>query len=175
VPKGSVRFTGDFAKLKGWGQRFDNVAASGMQIVSLQLAEESLELVREGFATTTDPYGKKWAPLVIRNGRPLSDTGGLRSSWSVRERTAKRFRIESHKKHSIFHQKGTGLYGPRKKRIEPVHAKALKFKGPSGPIFAKSVKGSPKRRMVPDRGLPPRWARRLKATAVETLEELYRK
>lgn len=170
-----IKFTGDFKKVRAWSDRFDNLSKKGMDLVSHQLAEETLDLVREGFEKARDPSGRPWAPLKIRSGTPLSDTGGLRSSWSVRQRSAKGFSVASHKAYAIFHQGGTGVFGPRKKPIKPKAAKVLAFKGPSGTIFAKSVKGSPKRRMVPESGrLPALWKKRLKATAIETIEELLR-
>lgn len=38
--------------------------------------------VRQGFRTSTDPWGKQWKPLKRRKGQPLVDTGRLRSSIS---------------------------------------------------------------------------------------------
>jgi phage gpG-like protein len=176
MPRAGIKFTGDFKKLKEWGRRFDNVSKEGMDIVANQLAEETLDLVKEGFEKSRDPTGKPWAPLAIRNGKPLEDTGGLKASWSVDRKGKRGFSIISHKAYAIFHQEGTGIHGPRKKPIKPKKkGGVLAFKGPSGTIFAKSVKGAPKRRMLPREHLPPLWQKRLKETAIETLEELYRK
>lgn len=41
----------------------------------------------------------------------------------------------------VYHELGTGIYGPRKRPIVPVNAKALKFKIKGKEVFARSVKG----------------------------------
>src|SRR5690625_4495771 len=41
----------------------------------------------------------------------------------------------------VYHELGTGIYGPRKRPIVPVNAKALKFKINGKEVFARSVKG----------------------------------
>lgn len=41
----------------------------------------------------------------------------------------------------VYHETGTGIYGPRKRPITPVNSKALRFKINGKEVFAKSVKG----------------------------------
>lgn len=75
------------------------------------------------------------------------DTGHLRSSIQVQLRKvtgAPIVRVGSHLKYSRWVHDGTGLYGPRKKRIVPKHKKALAFKSKKfgkKRIVVKSVKG----------------------------------
>ena len=40
-------------------------------------AIEARKQVRRSFADGRDPYGKTWAPLKLRSGGPLRDTGNL--------------------------------------------------------------------------------------------------
>ena len=86
------------------------------------------------------------------------DTGQLRSSIThhvtLVGRTA-RMRVGSPLERAKWIHEGTGIYGPHKKPIVPVTAKALKFptpkmigplrrggaRSPGGFVFAKSVKG----------------------------------
>lgn len=164
-------FKGDTLKLQKWAQRLREVPKVLAQL-SDQLAEEAIELVREGFDDSADPYGKAWKQLKLRDGRPLEDKGGLKASWFKKYATAKGFRIASSKKVAIIHQTGSGIYGPKGTPIVPIHAKALRL-GKYG--FAKSVKGTPARPMLPyKRRLPKKWIQRFQETAEEVLTELFR-
>lgn len=77
------------------------------------------------------------------------DTGHLRSSIQVQIRQfgAGRVavRIGTNVRYARWVHDGTGLYGPRHRKIRPKRAKALRFKGArygkSGYIYARSVKG----------------------------------
>jgi phage gpG-like protein len=170
----ALKLTGEFAELERFMEKVASVPDS-MRIVSANLAEETIELFREGFETSTDPYGNRWEPLKLRSGQPLRDKGGLQSSWHRRFVTAQGFTVASGKDYAAYHQGGTGIYGPRHQRIVPTKARALRFAGPSGPIFARSVEGVPRRRMVPDKGaLPSRWRQRYVEAAQDVLTELFK-
>lgn len=41
----------------------------------------------------------------------------------------------------VYHEMGTGIYGPKRRPITPVNSKALHFKVNGKDVFAKSVKG----------------------------------
>lgn len=166
----TIKFTGDFQKLDHFA---DQLAAAAVttRVISMAMAEETISLIRDGFEKSEDPYGKRWEPLVIRVGRPLNDTGGLKASWHRSDVTVDGFTVRSGKAVAKFHQGGTGVYGPRKARIVPVRAKALMVPG-LGPVA--SVAGSPKRRMVPNRGrLPRKWRDAYVEAAQEVLTELF--
>jgi len=48
-----------------------------------ELAGETVDLVLDGFAKESDPYGKKWAPKKRSNGKPVGvDTGAMKGSVS---------------------------------------------------------------------------------------------
>lgn len=167
-----VRFGGDFASLKRFQKKIEQ-APKALLVVNEQLAEEAIDLIREGFETSTDPYGDAWAPLVLREGRPLEDTGGLKAAWFRQSVTARGFTVANAKRYAHFHQGGTGIYGPRGAPIKPIKAKVLRL-GKTG-FVARSVRGSPKRRMVPEQGrLPEKWKQRFRDTAQETLTEIFR-
>lgn len=170
----SIKFTGDFAVLDEWIDQL-RAAQGSMRVISANLAEETIELIREGFETSTDPYGKPWAALQLRAGRPLEDTGGLKASWHRRFVTDEGFVVQSGKEYARYHQAGTGIYGPRKQPIVPKQAKALRIPGPLGVMFRASVDGSPPRKMVPDKGeLPSKWRDRYVEVAQEVMTELFR-
>jgi len=173
MPRPSISFTGDFAKLNKWLKKLER-APEVLDLVGKQLAEETIELIRDGFESETDPYGNPWAPLKLRTGRILSDKGGLRSSWHQVSSSRRGFEVASGKLYAKWHQGGTGIYGPRKQRIVPKRSRALGPINPGG-LFFRSVKGTPKRRMVPSRGpLPAAWRRRYVETAQEVLTEYFR-
>lgn len=114
-----------------------------------QLAEAAKAEVLLGFETSTDPYGKKWAP-VIRGGMPLLDTGRLRNSITVTH-TSKSFRIGTNVKYAQTHQHGATI-----KAKEP--GKPLRFKVGAGKQWrSKYAVKIPQRMFLPARQLPPRW------------------
>lgn len=167
-----VQFTGDFAALQRFANKIRKVP-SVLQVVNEQLCEETIELIREGFENSTDPFGNRWRDPKLRDGRPLEDTGGLKASWFRKFVGADRFSVANAKTYAIYHQRGTGVFGPAHARIYPTRARALRL--PNG-MFRRSVAGSPPRKMVPDTGaaLPERWRKRYIATAQAVLTELFR-
>jgi len=102
----TFKLTGDFAKLRGFEKQIRQ-SPKVLQIISQNLAEETIELIREGFTREQEPSGKPWKPLKYRSGKILQDTGRLRSSWH-RTRASKRgFTVASAVKYAPFHQTGT--------------------------------------------------------------------
>lgn len=175
-----VKFTGNFKSLEDFARDVERVP-SALKTVSEQLAEETIELIREGFEKQRDPYGRKWkkhSQLTQRirpGGRILEDTGGLKASWYRKGIDTGGFEVASAKATAAYAQYGTGIYGPRKRPIRPERAKALRIPIGGGAIFLHQVKGSPKRLMVPSRGrLPKNWASRYVDTAQEVLTEIFR-
>lgn len=166
----TLTFSGDFRALDRFASQVSK-AQSSLVITSKQLAEETVDLIREGFELGQDPYNADWEPLVIRQGRPLEDTGGLKSSWHHSDVDRDGFRVESAKDYAVYHQRGTGIYGPTRTEIRPVRAKVLRIPGVG---FRSSVKGTPVRRMVPDAGrLSTKWRTRYVETALEVLTEIF--
>lgn len=71
-------------------------------------------------------------------------TGQLRASVSTQLRSFQGLpavRVGSNLKRAKWVHDGTGIYGPKKKPITPKSKKTLRWRGPHGYIFAKSVKG----------------------------------
>lgn len=165
----SLRFTGDFSKLDRFETRLGQ-APKAFESLNQNLAEESIELIREGFDDGTDPYGKAWPALVVRDGKPLQDSGGLKASFNYKL-LPDGFRVGAGKDYAKHHQDGTGIYGRSRSRLRPKTAKALRIPGLG---FRASVKGTPQRMMVPDaRGLPPTWSDRYVETAETVLTHFF--
>lgn len=165
----SLKLSGDFAALKRFEDRL-RTAPGVLETVSRNMAEAAVDLVKEGFDAATDPYGKKWPPLVLRAGEPLQDTGRLKASYHVAAASKSGFRIASSTQYAPYHQGGTGIYGPKGRPIVPTKKKALRL-GKTGYV-RRSVKGAPQRKMVPDAGrLPDSWRRTLNDAALEVLED----
>jgi hypothetical protein len=157
-----------FAKLQKLKHKLDTAPTKVMATIVRNCAEEALSLTRDGFATETNPYGERWARKKFSDGRnTLSGKTSRLKNFAVQvSRTG--FRLHSTVNYAVFHQGGTGIYGPKGRRIVPVRAKALKIPGIG---FRKSVAGSPKRLMVPtkQRGLPPHWSRAFKEVSSEVI------
>jgi phage gpG-like protein len=164
-------FTGDIAKLDKWAKRLREVPKV-MDGLSEQLAEETIDLIKDGFEKSRDPYGKKWAPLKLRDGRPLEDNGGLKGSWFKKYARRDGFKVANGKSYAIIQHAGSGIYGPKKEPIVPKKAKALRL-GKYG--FAKSVKGTVARPMVPyKKRLPKKWLQAYQEVAEDFLTEHFR-
>jgi len=135
--------------------------------LSQVLGAAAIKLVNDGFRTSTDPYGEKWARLRHRKGQPLLDTGRLRASFTVRP-TGAGFRIDASASYAVYHQHGTkphkrgarvaaqnarGRFISRKKAGEATRKVRVAF------IPEHTAGGIPARMMVPtpQRGLPPKW------------------
>jgi phage gpG-like protein len=174
MARGAVEFTGDFAELNAYSARLAKLP-NAHRIIAKNLAEETIDLIREGFEHSKDPYGKPWSYPIFRDGRPLQDTGGLKSSWKRRYNT-RLFSVSSTKVYARYLQEGTGLYGPKRKRITPTSKKALFIAArriPMKGMFFSSVRGIRPRKMVPKDGyLPRRWRLRYIETANDVIAGL---
>lgn len=171
MARSSVSFTGDFAALNAYSARLGKLPGAH-RIIAKNLAEETIDLVREGFEKAQDPYGKPWSYPIFRDGRPLQDSGGLKASWK-RRFTTRRFSVSSTKVYARWLQEGTGLYGPLRRPIRPRYAKALRIPTPSGVIYRSSVRGMRPRKMVPKDGyLPRRWLAQYIDTANDVIAGL---
>lgn len=146
--------------------------------VNKNLAEEGLSLVQRGFQTTTNPYGKKWAPAKSRAGQVLSDKRRLRNSYTRGTISATEFTIGTNLIYAKTHQYGA--------TIVPKNAQWLVFrvqvgtrvkadkKGNRarvfGTVFAKKVV-IPQRMMMPESDLPKTWTDAFASTADEILRD----
>lgn len=82
------------------------------------------------FRQGISPTGEKWAPLKIRKGQPLRDTGRLQNSIQFRSNDEEVV-IGTNVKYAPTHQFGAV--------IRPKNGKRLRFIGSNGPVFAKQV------------------------------------
>jgi hypothetical protein len=168
--------TGDFGKLRRMAGSLQRLGgASTVRALALNLAEESIERIQEGFAGQRDPYGRRWRKKVFPDGRPVlvGKTARLRRGWHVASATAHGFRVSPSVWYAITKQRGSGIYGPHGRRIRarggarlgvgvsgPRSSRALAIPLPSGgTLFRRSVAGERPRLMVPtrSRGLPRAW------------------
>lgn len=82
------------------------------------------------------------------------DTGALRSDIGVQLRTvggSPSVRIGTNKKYARWVHDGTGIYGPRRRRITPTTKKALAFRGRNGRrVVVRSVRGMEKNEFLSD-------------------------
>lgn len=82
---------------------------------------------------------------------PVGKTGLLSGSFQIRDgRTPYSREIHSHVEYLWWVHEGTGIYGPHKRRITPVRAKALRFywRRLGEVVFFKSVAGQPPDRFI---------------------------
>ena len=127
-----------------------------METVSRSMAEEAIGLIKDGFRTETDPYGKKWAKRQREtrstSGRKVlsGQTSRLKNGWKIRRADGAEISISPSVDYAEPHQNpkpkadGSGLKRPR-------------------------------RMMVPDEqlGLPPKWERDLNETANEAFATIF--
>lgn len=89
------------------------------------------------------------AKLLLAGGgaRPKRiDTGRLRTSIHtvpLRDNGVPTVRVGTGVRYAMWVHDGTGLFGPRRRRITPIHAKRLRFKpkGAARYVYARSVAG----------------------------------
>jgi phage gpG-like protein len=111
----SIKVTGDFGKLSDWRKRFSASAVEKVKrAVLANIAEEALELVKEGFERESEPSGRRWAPLKHRRGRILQDTGRLRTGFHRKHVSSVSVTIGPTVKYAQFHQSGTRHMPARK-------------------------------------------------------------
>jgi phage gpG-like protein len=134
---------GDFGKLAKVISTVDKVAGGKLTDRARRAAgEAALTELRRGFRNSRDPYGKPWAELVLRDGKPLRDTGRLANSFSLRL-TPNGFTIGTPIEFAYVHQFGA--------TIVPVRAKALRFKPRGSKRFVTLQKAViPARKMLPE-------------------------
>ena len=144
--------------------------ANILPLAQRALGESVTENTRLAFVDGASPYGERWAPLKLRSGQPLRDTGRLANSitWDAEDI----LRVGTNVCYASVHQfgatikarpgdAGSNSCGPRK------GASFLHFNG----IFAKQVT-IPARPFLPDsRGLPEEWREDAEDAVTEEIRE----
>lgn len=139
----------------GVGQRL-------VEVASKLSAIEAEKRVMMGFRASMNPYGEAWEPLKHRSGKPLIDTGRLRSSFHGRP-TDDGFSIGTNVQYAVFHQEGAHVKGG--KTVRAARGKKGRFAKPGSKKHTYStthISGEatiPARQMLPtkDRGWGPEW------------------
>jgi hypothetical protein len=133
------------------------------------LAEETIALVQDAFLNETSPDGDPWAALTIRNGAILRDTGAMFAAWGSEDLSASGFTVVNGRDYVDYHQKGTGVHGPKGVRLEPLKGAVFRIPGLG---FRASTAGTPARKMVPEGDLPDPWALRYESAVSEYMQGL---
>lgn len=169
--------TGDFAGLQAIAQKLAALPAA-RQALARGIAEEAIDLVRQGFADRTDPYGAQWADKADGSACFLvGPTGNLKSGWHIKEVSADEVTVGPSVFYAITHQEGRTIKAKNVRTIRlfgrhPIEAAKLQFKIGDQWVMTDSVT-IPQRRMVPDEGdLPPTWDEAITEAAEEMLHEL---
>lgn len=110
-------------------------------------------LISEGFQGSKNPYGEQWEPLKCRDGRPLLDTGRLRTSITHRPKR-KSVEIGTNVIYGDIHQ---GTPGSQFTKLTAGPGKFFMFKCRDKFIKTKTIR-VPRRAFIPDEGLPDSWA-----------------
>lgn len=101
-----VRWVGDTPKVKSLERKFQEVASKRFRSrLNRQLAEEALELTRDGFNRSITPYGVRWKNPRYRTGQPLRLTRRLESSIRPIS-SAERFELLTNVVYAATHQYG---------------------------------------------------------------------
>ena len=131
---------------------FDRIVdISGNPSPLLEAFGNSLEKsIRFCFLRSSDPYGRPWQPLKVRNGKPLEDTGHFRDSFTHAVDVDSVFAGTNAVQAALQNFGGT---------IVPKNKEALRFFIGGFPAFASKVT-IPARPMIPNaaEGLPKEWA-----------------
>jgi phage gpG-like protein len=157
---------GDFAKLTRLQVKLSGLATGDTPArLANVLGAEALAQVQLGFRESRDPYGRPWAPLKLRSGKPLLDTGRMRSSFSYKSNGRRGFTIGTNFIGAAVHQHGA--------TIVPKRAKFLRFKASrrGKPIFSKKVT-IPARPMMPSGSLGPIWTKALNEAATRFISRI---
>lgn len=79
------------------------------------MAEETLNLIKDGFREERDPFGRRWKKKQRSDGRKvLSGETSRLKNWVVRFTNKTKFRVGASVAYSVFHQHGTKTTVPRR-------------------------------------------------------------
>lgn len=197
----TIRISGDFGIFQEFADKLETIGDQGKQAILKSMAEESLDLVAEGFDKERDPYGGKWKDNV-RGGEVLRDKGHLRKGWKRSRLTANEFTISPSVFYAAVHQHGKTIHAKNTRRVEYTRrnprgrtakgnfkrrkkgfggyhnvvafVKALTFRIGKQWVSKASVK-IPQRMMVPSRarGLPAQWRDKYREAFDEYMRRLF--
>jgi len=99
--------TGDIARLVEWQRKVAEAKSVALSRLTKNVGETLISLVRDGFEGEHDPYGGAWAPLKVREGAILQDTGALRNGWHRSGNSNSSVTIAPSVDYADYHQDGT--------------------------------------------------------------------
>lgn len=111
----SLRFKGDFASLNKWAGQLET-APEVLPVISRNMAEAGIGLIKDGWDKQADPYGKPWAPKKVADGRAVlvGKTARLKGGWHTTRADRRGFAIAPSVDYGVFHQSGTRYFPARK-------------------------------------------------------------
>lgn len=122
-----------------------------------------------GVRAGRDPYGRAWAPLTSRTGRPLRRTGsGIQRAWASGRETKVSFVLGSRARYLATHQYGA--------RIRPRRCRVLSFRTERWGLVRARMVVIPRRQLVPEQstgGLGVRWLAAFERAVHRLLTELF--
>ena len=85
-----------------------------LERVADEMAEESTNLISEGWRDQADPYGKAWKARARETKRSrgkqiLVDSGDMKNTWHKKDVSRRGFTIFSGVNYSSYHQDGRGV------------------------------------------------------------------
>ncbi|MGW8285757.1 MAG: hypothetical protein ACWGPR_08565 [Candidatus Deferrimicrobiaceae bacterium] len=138
----TLTLKGDLPALRRLERRLSNTDAM-LTKASKAMAEETVDLIKDGYRTETDPSGQKWADKQRQDGRKVlsGKTSRLKGGWHVDGASAAGYEVSASVDYALPHQR------PRK--------------GRNGRLKR------PQRKQIPEAadGLPSKWADALEETA----------
>jgi phage gpG-like protein len=170
---------GDFPKLARLQSSLKKLASKDTPVrLANALGAAAITEVELEFRESRDPYGQPWAPLKLRaGGKPLFDTGRLRSSFSAQQRFGG-FTIGTNFIGAKAHQYGATIVPKRGKFLRFRGGRGRRTRGVGGRfqfgggfIFARSVT-IPRRPILPEKYLGPRWSKAFHNTAKRFLSRI---
>ncbi len=137
----TFQVVGDSKRLQEWQKALGSTNEL-LQAMSRDMAEEAVGLIRDGFRSQINPYGKPWQAKKVDDGRAIlsGKTSNLRTGWHVTRAARGGFTVSPSVAYAVHHQ-----FGAPRRNI-------------------------PQRMMVPGKGrLPSKWAEAFKASNQEFL------
>lgn len=118
--------SGDFAKLEAWRRKL-RASPKVAEAVGKTVAEEFINLIKDGFRAEANPYGYGWKPKLRNDGKTLSGkTSRLKTGWHVSRVSKLTFVISPSVNYAKFHQHGTRFLPIR--MMVPTRARGLPAK-----------------------------------------------
>lgn len=165
---------GDFQALDRLAARIREVGSTQFQNeMGKALGAVALKQLADEFRQSKDPYGRAWKRPILRDGKPLQDTGRLQNSFQAKP-TPQGFSVSTNVYYARTHQLGAGVDGSPIATIVPVEAKRLRWRTRDGRWHTRMAVKIPKRQIVPTPetgGVGSKWGKALNEEADALMQE----